>query len=259
MTIDEGIPLYAPVQLFRLDGKTAVVTGAGRGIGRACALALALAGAQVILVGRNSSHLDEVVREIRAAGGGAEAWPGDVLDAELPARLFAVHPPDVLVSNVGVNDPRPFLDVDRACFDKLFEVNVRSAFFLAQEAARAMVGRGGGAIVHVTSQMGHVGAVCRTVYCATKHALEGLSKAMAVELAPHGIRAVTVAPTFIETDLTRPFLDDADFRADTLSRIPIGRLGTPNEVAAAVVFLASSAASLVTGASLLVDGGWTAQ
>jgi NAD(P)-dependent dehydrogenase (short-subunit alcohol dehydrogenase family) len=245
------------VETFRLDGRRAVVTGAGRGIGRACALALAAAGADVVALSRTASELDEVVA---AAGGRARAVACDVTDAgAVSDRIGALERVDVLVTSAGANIPEPFLDVPPEHLDALLAVNVRGTFLAAQAAARRMVATGGGAIVTVSSQMGHVGAAGRTVYCATKHAVEGLTKALAVELAPHGIRVNAVAPTFVETPMTATFLADPAFRADIERRIPLGRIGRPEDVAAAVVFLASPAARLVTGASLLVDGGWTAQ
>jgi len=167
---------------------------------------------------------------------------------------------DILVNNAGTNVPEPFLEVSEENLDRMLAVNVKGVFLVAQAAARRMVERGeGGSIINISSQMGHVGAPRRTVYCATKHAVEGLTKAMAVELAPHNVRVNSVAPTFVETPMSKPFLEEETFREDTLSRIPLGRLGQVEDVAGAVLFLASPAAGLITGASLLVDGGWTAQ
>jgi NAD(P)-dependent dehydrogenase (short-subunit alcohol dehydrogenase family) len=167
---------------------------------------------------------------------------------------------DILVNNAGTNVPEPFLEVSEDNLDRMLAVNVKGVFLVAQAAARRMVERGeGGSIIDVSSQMGHVGAPRRTVYCATKHAVEGLTKAMAVELAPHKVRVNSVAPTFVETPMTKPLLEDETLREDTLSRIPLGRLGRVEDVTGAVLFLASPAAGLITGASLLVDGGWTAQ
>ena len=166
---------------------------------------------------------------------------------------------DILVNNAGLNRPQPFLEVDEPTLDLLLGLNVRAAFLVAQAAARLMVAQGSGVIINMSSQMGHVGSERdRTVYVMTKHALEGLTKAMAVELAPKGVRVVSIAPTFVQTPLTKPFFDDPEIRKWILDRIPLGRAGTVEEVAQAVVFLASPAAGLVTGSSLLVDGGWTA-
>jgi NAD(P)-dependent dehydrogenase (short-subunit alcohol dehydrogenase family) len=246
---------------IRLDGKTALVTGAGRGIGRAVALALAAAGAEVVLVSRTSAQLDEVATAITRAGGRARAVPFDVTDSAALRTAFAgLGPLDILVNNAGLNRPQPFLEVDEETLDRLLTLNVRAAFLVAQAAARLMVAhQAGGVIVNMSSQMGHVGTERdRTVYVMTKHAIEGLTKAMAVELAAKGVRVVSIAPTFIDTPLTRPFFADPAFRQWVLDRIPLGRLGTVEEVASAVVFLASPAAALVTGSSLLADGGWTA-
>jgi NAD(P)-dependent dehydrogenase (short-subunit alcohol dehydrogenase family) len=245
---------------FRLDGKIALVTGAGRGIARAIALALAGAGAEVLVNSRTKAELDAVAAEIAAAGGSARALPFDVTDAAAVRDAFAgIGRLDILVNNAGLNRPQPFLEVDEATLDRLLDLNVRALFRTAQAGARLMVANGGGVIINMSSQMGHVGSeLNRTVYVMTKHAVEGLTKAMAVELAPKGVRVVSIAPTFILTPLTRPFFDDPAFKKWVLDRIPIGRLGTVDEVAQAVVFLASPAAALVTGSSLLVDGGWTA-
>ena len=245
---------------FRLDGKRALVTGAGRGIGRAVALALGAFGAELVLVSRTASELDEVAHQIASAGGSVSSLPLDITRSAAVRDAFAgLDRLDILVNNAGLNRPQPFLEVDEATLDRLLALNVRAAFIVAQAAARLMVAKGGGVIINMSSQMGHVGSERdRTVYVMTKHALEGLTKAMAVELAPKGVRVVSIAPTFIETPLSKPFLDDPDTRAWILNRIPLGRVGTVEEVASAVVFLASPAAALVTGSSLLVDGGWTA-
>ncbi len=250
---------------IRLDGKIALVTGAGRGIGRAVALALAASGAELVLVSRTRIELDEVAAEIAGQGGRARALLLDVTDSHALRAAFAgLGRLDILVNNAGLNRPQPFLDVDEETLDRLLALNVRAAFLVAQASARLMVANGaggvpGGVIVNMSSQMGHVGSERdRAVYVMTKHAIEGLTKAMAVELAPKNVRVVSIAPTFIDTPLTRPFFADPAFRQWVLDRIPLGRLGTVEEVASAVVFLASPAASLVTGSSLLADGGWTA-
>jgi len=248
---------------FRLDGRTALVSGAGRGIGRACALALAQAGAEVLLLARTAKEIEEVASDIIGTGGKAKAIPCDVTDSQAVKKVFsALRSLDVLVNNAGSNIPEPFVEVSEEHFDRLLGLNVRAAFIVAQAAARKMLAspnRYARAIINMSSQMGHVGAVNRSVYCLTKHALEGLTKAMALELAPHGIRVVSVAPTFVETPLTKPWLDTPDFGQWVRDRIPSGQVGQLDDVAAAVVFAASPAAALVTGSSLLVDGGWTAQ
>ena len=254
------MPAKSVDNAFRLDGKRALVTGAGRGIGRAVALALAAAGAELVLVSRTASELDEVVDEIASGGGNARSLPFDVTQSDAVRDAFAgLERIDILINNAGLNRPQPFLEVDEPTLDLMLGLNVRAAFVVAQTAARLMVARGSGVIINMSSQMGHVGSERdRTVYVMTKHALEGLTKAMAVELAPKGVRVVSIAPTFVETPLSKPFLDDPDTRKWILGRIPLGRVGTVEEVALAVVFLASPAAALVTGSSLLVDGGWTA-
>jgi NAD(P)-dependent dehydrogenase (short-subunit alcohol dehydrogenase family) len=244
---------------FRLDGRVALVSGAGRGIGRGCALALAEAGAEVIALSRTAAELLSLVAEIEAGGGRARALVCDVTDtAAVRAAIAGLERLDVLLNNAGSNQPQPFLEVEDAVLDRLLALNVKAAFVVAQAAARVMARSGGGAIVNMSSQMGHVGGAGRTVYCATKHAIEGLTKAMAVDLAPYDIRVNAVAPTFVETPLTRPFFADPAFKAMVLDKILPGRLARIEEVAAAVVYLASPAAAMVTGTSLLIDGGWTA-
>jgi len=176
------------------------------------------------------------------------------------AAIAAAGPFDILVNNAGTNRPKPFVEVTEADYDVVVELNLRAAFFVAQAVAKGMIGAGrGGAIVNMSSQMGHVGAANRTIYCASKWGLEGLTKALAVELAPHGIRANAVAPTFIETPMTRPFFENQAFKASVLSMIKLGRLGRVEDIMGAIVYLASDAAALVTGTSLVVDGGWTAE
>ena len=246
---------------FRLDGKRALVTGAGRGLGLAAAAALAEQGAHVVLAARSAAELDEAVEAIRHIGGAAEALVLDVSDkAAVDAAIAAAPVLDILVNNAGTNRPGPFADVSEADFDAIFGLNVRAAFFVAQAVTRRLLAEGRpGSIIHVSSQMGHVGAANRTVYCASKHALEGLAKAMAVELGSSGIRVNTVCPTFIETPLTEPFFADPGFRSSVLSKIKLGRLGRVEDVMGAIVFLASDASALVTGTALKVDGGWTAE
>ena len=246
---------------FRLDGKRALVTGASRGLGRACAAALAEAGARVVLAARGLDGLQQVAGQIEAAGGAAEVLALDIADVEqASAALAELGPVDVLVNNAGGNRPAALLDVTVEDFDAVMGINVRGAYFCAQAVAREMVAaERGGVIINMSSQMGHVGGPRRTVYCATKHAIEGMTKAMAMDLAPYNIRVNAIGPTFISTPMTVPFLDDPAFKEDTLNRIALGRLGELPDVMGAVVFLASDAAGLITGASLLIDGGWTAQ
>jgi NAD(P)-dependent dehydrogenase (short-subunit alcohol dehydrogenase family) len=245
---------------MRLDGLVGVVTGAGRGLGRGCALALADAGAEVVLVSRTQAELDRLAGEIRGRGGKARTLVCDVLDAgQVGERIGGLARIDVLVNNAGMNIPEPFVDVTEDHLDRILNLNVRAAFVVAQAAARRMIAGGrGGSIIQMSSQMGHVGAPNRTVYCMTKHAIEGLTKAMAVELAQHKVRVNAIGPTFILTPLTRPFFESKAFSDYALANISLGRLGEVEDVMGAIVFLASPAAALITGASLTIDGGWTA-
>ncbi|WIW90938.1 SDR family NAD(P)-dependent oxidoreductase (plasmid) [Sphingobium sp. V4] len=246
---------------FRLDGRRALVTGAGRGIGLACAAALAQAGAHVTLAARSGEEITAGAEAIRAAGGQAEAVRIDVNDvASMTAALGALVPFDILLNNAGTNRPKPFTQVSEEDYDAVLGLNLRAAFFAAQIVARGMIAAGlRGSIIHMGSQMGHVGGPRRSLYCASKWGLEGLSKAMALDLAPHGIRSNTIAPTFIETPMTRPFFEDKAFLASVLDKIKLGRLGTVEDLMGVVVFLASDASALMTGTSLVVDGGWTAE
>ena len=250
---------------FRLDGMTALVTGAGRGLGAGAAVALADAGAEVLLMSRTLADLDAVATRIGDNGGIAHAIVCDVTDDAARTAAFAKIPRlDILVNNAGTNKPQPFVEVSHDNLDLLLDLNVRAAFLAAQAAARKMLESSdraarGGAIINMSSQMGHIGAPNRTVYCMTKHALEGLTKAMAVELAPHNIRVNTIGPTFIETPLLRQLLQETDSLQDMMSMIPMGKLGRIEDIMGAIVFLASPAAALITGASLLIDGGATAR
>lgn len=245
---------------LRLDGKRALVTGAGRGIGLACAAALAEAGAHVVLAARTVSEVEAAAGAIRARGGQAEAACFDVTD--LPAMRAAVtrHGPfHAFVNNAGTARHAHFLDVTEADYDAVMDLNLRAAFFAAQAVAAGMRAAGiRGSIVNVSSQMGLVGGPRRSVYAATKHAMEGMTKAAAIELGPFGIRMNTLCPTFIETPMTRPFFDDPAFRDWVLGNIRLGRVGKVEDLMGAVVFLCSDAAALMTGSALVVDGGWTA-
>lgn len=245
---------------LRLDGRRALVTGAGRGLGAACAAALADAGAAVTLAARSVVEIDEVAAALRRRGGQAEALPLDVTDLDAVASAIETAPPfDILVNNAGTNRPGPFSEVAAASFDMVFDLNVRATFFVTQAVVRRLIATGrGGSIITISSQMGHVGAANRSIYCASKHAIEGFTRALAVELGPRGIRVNSICPTFIETPLTRPFFEDTAFRAQTLAKIKLGRLGQPEDIMGAVLLLASDASALMTGSSLLIDGGWTA-
>jgi NAD(P)-dependent dehydrogenase (short-subunit alcohol dehydrogenase family) len=246
---------------FRLDGRRALVTGGGRGIGLAAASALAEAGAHVTLAARTAQEIEDAAAAIRARGQQADALPLDVTDIDATrAALAAREPFQILVNNAGMNRPAMLPDVKVEDFDAIFSLNVRAAFFMAQTVAtRLIAAKLPGSIINISSQMGHVGAARRTVYCASKHAMEGFTKAMAIELAPHNIRVNSLGPTFLETPMTKPFFENKAFRDEVLGKIKLGRLGQLEDLTGAIVFLASDASSLMTGSALVLDGGWTAE
>ena len=246
-----------PTPSFRLDGKKALVTGASRGIGFAAAAALAQAGAEVILAARSQTDLEASCRAIANQGGGCEHVVLDVCDSTAVATeverlgLF-----DVLINSAGMNRPKNLLDVPDQDIDDVFALNIKAPFYLAREVAKGMVAaKIPGSIVNISSAMGLVGSPRRTVYSASKHAVEGMTKALAWDVAQWGIRVNTICPTFVETPLTAPYFQDAALRGDVLSKIKLGRLGQPADVAAVAVFLASSEAAYVTGQTLHVNGG----
>ncbi|MGI9478410.1 MAG: SDR family NAD(P)-dependent oxidoreductase [Hyphomicrobiaceae bacterium] len=250
---------------FQLNDRTALVTGAGRGLGVGIAHGLAQAGADVVLVARTAAEIEAVAADINAAGGRARPIVLDVTDDAAVARTFADLPAlDILVNNAGTNIPREFVEFESAALDKLLQLNVRAAFLVAQAAVQRMLADGeradrGGAVVNITSQLGRVAMRGRSVYTMTKHAVEGLTKAMAIELAEKNIRVNSVGPTWIDTPMTRPALADPVLRKDVIDSIPMGHLAQVEDVVGAVVFLSSPAAGMITGASLVVDGGWTAR
>jgi NAD(P)-dependent dehydrogenase (short-subunit alcohol dehydrogenase family) len=250
-----------PTASFRLDGKRALVTGAGRGIGLTAAAALAEAGAHVTLAARTTKEIEEAAQAIRTRGQQAEALTLDVTDVEaVRAALAKAAPFQVLVNNAGMNRPKLLPDVTVEDFDAIMGLNVRSAYFVAQAVAtRLLDAKLSGSIINISSQMGHVGAARRTVYCASKHAMEGFTKAMAIELAPHNIRVNSLGPTFLETPMTKPFFENKAFKDEVVSKIKLGRIGQLGELTGAIVFLASDASSLMTGSALVLDGGWTAE
>lgn len=246
---------------FSLDGRRALVTGGGRGLGLAAAAALAEAGAHVTLCARSAGEIEAAAIQIRESGGSADWLVADVTDVTGFAAAIEPLPAfDVLMNNAGTNRPKPFTKVSEDDFDAVVDLNLRAAFFAAQSVAKQMIAGGKrGSIIHMSSQMGHVGGPNRSIYCASKWGLEGLSKSMALDLAPHGIRVNTLAPTFIETPMTRPFFENVEFKNSVLEKIKLGRLGSMEDIMGAIVFLASDASALMTGTSMVIDGGWTAE
>lgn len=245
---------------FRLDGKRALITGAGRGLGLAAAAALANAGAHVVLAARSLDALTAAADAIKSAGGSAEALVLDVSRITECAEVIAAAGPfDILFNNAGTNRPKPITDVTEDDYDAVLDLNLKAAFFVAQTVAKGMIAAGiKGSIIHMSSQMGHVGGQNRTLYCASKFAIEGLNKSMSLDLAPYGIRSNTIAPTFIDTPLTKPYFENKAFLESVLAKIKLGRLGRVEDIMGAAIFLASDASALMTGTSIVVDGGWTA-
>lgn len=244
---------------FRLDGRRALVTGAGRGIGLAASAALSEAGAHVTLCARTLSEISAAAEAIREKGGLADVLVLDVTDVTAASdAISAAEPFSILVNNAGTNRPKHLTAVSVEDFEFVMNLNVRASYFVAQAVARRLIQAGsGGSIITISSQMGHVGAENRSLYCASKWAMEGFSKAMALDLARYGIRVNTVAPTFIETPMTKPFFEDEAFKDQVMSKIKLGRLGRVEDLMGALVYLASDASNLMTGSSMVIDGGWT--
>ncbi|MFM0304809.1 SDR family oxidoreductase [Paraburkholderia sediminicola] len=250
---------------FRVDGRRALVTGGSSGIGLAAAVALARAGARVTIAARRAAALDEARAVLRAEGLVCDTLVLDVTDPTAVEAAFDIcagddrAPFEILVNNAGMNRPKPLIELDNDDIDAVLELNVKAAFYVARAFARRLLASGrGGSIINVSSQMGHVGSPRRTLYCASKHALEGMTKALAWELGKAAIRVNTVCPTFIETPMTAGMFDAPGFRQWVEDRIALGRVGSMHEVMGAIVFLASDASSLMTGSALMLDGGWSA-
>ncbi len=245
---------------FRVDGKRALVAGASSGIGLACAVALAEAGAEVTLAARSAGTLSKLVEEFRAAGFKAEALALDVADISATEVAVAKAGPfDVLVNSAGVARHAPALETTETDFDLASDLNVKGAYFLTRAVAKGLAEAGKpGSLINISSQMAHVGGIDRAVYSATKHAVEGFTKSMAIEWGPKGIRVNTICPTFIVTPLTKQTFDRPERRAWVEEKIKLGRIGEVEDIMGPVTFLASDAAALITGTSILVDGGWTA-
>ena len=246
---------------FRLDGKRALVTGASSGIGLGCAAGLAEYGAEIVVAARSKEKLDEFVKAATSAGWSARAVVMDVSDiTQMQQTLAELGSFDILVNSAGIAKHSPALDTAAENFDAVMDLNLRGAYFLSQTIAKQMIDAGtGGSIINISSQMAHVGGIERSVYCASKFGVEGFTKAMAIEWGQYGVRINTVCPTFVRTALTQKTFDDPDKRAWVMDKIKLGRVAEVEDIMGSVVFLASDAAAMITGASLLVDGGWTAE
>lgn len=248
------------LERFSLAGKRALVTGAGRGIGRAIAIAFAEAGADLVLCARTEADLEAVASEITALGRKAEIMVCDVTDiAGFEAKAADLPDIDIFCNNAGINRPKPIFDVTPDDYDAVMGINLRAAFFAARTMSMHMRDRKiKGSIINMSSQMGHTGAANRTLYCASKWGIEGLTKSLSIELGKLGIRVNTICPTFIETPMTEPYFKDPNFKDYALSKIQLGRIGQVDDLIGAAVYLASEASSLVTGSAVMIDGGWTA-
>ena len=254
------MPQFPSTPSFNLSGKRALVAGASSGIGMACAVALAEHGAEVTLAARRKDALQDIAQEMLARGWLAEALELDVSDVAATTEAVAQNGPfDILLNSAGLARHGKAVDTQPEDFDAVMGVNVKGAYFLTQAVAKGLLDAGRpGSLINISSQMGHVGGRERAVYCASKFAVEGFSKAMALEFGPAKIRVNTICPTFILTDLTRSTFDDPDKRSWILDKIKLGRPGEIEDIMGAVVYLASDASALVTGTALMVDGGWTA-
>ena len=245
---------------FRLDGRRALVTGASSGIGLGCAVALGHAGAHVVMAARDEEKLDEACRALSEQGTSCEALPLDVVDIEAVHQAVGERGPiDILVNSAGAARHSPALETSPEDYDAVMNVNLRAAYFLSAAVAKRLIEEGrNGSIVHISSQMAHVGGIDRAVYCASKHGIEGFVKSMAMEWGPHGIRINSICPTFIRTPLTAPTFAKPDRVAWITDKIKLGRIGEVEDIMGAAVYLASDASAMITGTSLVIDGGWTA-
>lgn len=245
-----------------LEGKIVAITGASGGIGAACAGACARGGAKgLVLIGRSMARLNSVAEALTETCADVLVRRCDVTDTkEVQHAIQSVSNLEVLINSAGANQPEPFVLVSEDTLEWLWRLNVNATVFSSQAAVNRMIADGThGVIINISSQMGHVGAPLRTIYSATKHAVEGFTKALAIEVAPHGIRVVSIASTFVRTAMTAAQLDDPQVGPALLAKIPLGRFAQPDDVAAAAVFAASNSAAMISGSSILVDGGWTAQ
>ena len=250
------------LQKINLKNKYALVTGAGKGLGRACSIALAEAGATVIALSRTPSDLNKLEKDIKKVKGKIIKIPCDVMNYEdLNQKLEKIRIIDVLVNNAGTNIPEPFEKIKQKSMNYLVDLNLKAAFNVSQLVVKKMLKnkKRPGSIINMSSQLGHVGMSGRNVYNMTKFGIEGLTKGMAIDLAKHNIRVNTVCPTFVETPMVKKFFKDKKFKKSVINNIPLKRIATESDVATAVVYLASNASSMITGSSLIIDGGWTAK
>ena len=250
------------LQKINLKKKYALVTGAGKGLGRACSIALAEAGATIIALSRTSADLDKLEKEIKKIKGKIIKVPCDIMNyKDLKKKLDKIKVIDILVNNAGTNIPEPFEKIKQTSMNYLVDLNLKSAFNVAQLVVNKMLKnkKRPGSIINMSSQLGHVGMSGRNIYNMTKFGIEGLTKGMGVELAKKNIRVNTVAPTFVETPMVKKFFKDKNFKRLALGKIPMGKAASESDVATTVCFLASSASSMITGSSIIIDGGWTAQ
>ena len=250
------------LQKINLNQKYALITGAGKGLGRACAIALAEAGATIIALSRTKSDLDKLEQDIKKLDRKIIKIPCDVMNyKEIKKKIYKIKTIDILVNNAGTNLPEPFVKVKQKSMNYLVDLNLKAAFNVAQLVVKKMIKNKNrpGSIIHMSSQLGHVGMSGRNVYNMTKFGIEGLTKGMSVELAKDNIRVNSVAPTFVETPMVKKFFKNKKFKKFALSNIPMKKIATESDVATAVCFLASSASSMITGTSILIDGGWTAK
>ena len=250
------------LQKINLKKKYALVTGAGKGLGRACSIALAEAGATIIALSRTQSDLNKLEKDIKKIKGKIIKIECDVMDyQDLKEKLNKIKIIDILVNNAGTNIPEPFENIKQSSMNYLVDLNLKAAFNVAQLVVKKMLKKKkrSGSIINMSSQLGHVGMIGRNVYNMTKFGIEGLTKGMGVELAKKNIRVNSVAPTFVETPMVKRFFKNNKFKKLVLGKIPMGKVATESDIATTVCFLASSASSMITGTSIIIDGGWTAQ
>ena len=253
------------LQKFEVKNKTALVTGAGKGIGKASAIALAEAGADLIILSRTLTDLNKLEKQINKLKRKCTVFECDVSNVEEVKSVFKqINSLDILINNAGTNRPDHFTKIKKEDMDYVVDLNIKAAFHVAQMATKVMLKSKnrksiGGSIINISSQLGKVGAPKRSIYNMTKFGIEGLTRGMALDLAKDNIRVNTVCPTFVETPMVKKFFKDKKFKTQMINNIPLGRLATESDIATAVVYLASNASSMITGSSLMIDGGWTAK